>query len=81
MAFPAYARQCRPDEAVLDRQKIRLKSLIAAQLDLMSAGLSQDAVLRTAVLEIAYADHGDEAAPALVVVHGWPTPHAGGRLW
>ena len=28
-------------------------------------------VLRTAVLEIAYADHGDEAAPALVVVHGW----------
>jgi pimeloyl-ACP methyl ester carboxylesterase len=29
-------------------------------------------VLRTAVLEIAYADHGDEAAPALVVVHGWP---------
>jgi hypothetical protein len=29
-------------------------------------------VLRTAVLEIACADHGDEAAPALVVVHGWP---------
>src|SRR4029453_4631710 len=26
----------------------------------------------TAVLQIAYADHGDEAAPAVVVVHGWP---------
>ena len=35
-------------------------------------------MLRTAVLEIAYADHGDKAWPAVVVVHGWPDA-AGGR--
>ena len=34
-------------------------------------------MLRTAVLEIASADHGDEAAPALVVVHGWPDAERG----
>ena len=34
-------------------------------------------VLRTAVLEMAYVDHGDEAAPALVVVHGWPDAACG----
>jgi pimeloyl-ACP methyl ester carboxylesterase len=29
-------------------------------------------VLRTDVLDLAYADHGDESAPAVILVHGWP---------